>query len=740
MRDLKRNGLGWIRIMVTLMVLGYALRGLADKSVMGIQVVRMATVGTAVELGGLYLGERYDVVRVTGFATTNDFLGGRTFRWEANSMAATNPWTVFKVSGVETGRWVAADAKAFGIDGYAGLTAHFHAGQLPLPAGGALSFAGGEVKVADNSTNQIVIDLFQGKVHAFPRAIHDGGVCIGTLVARNGMIERFEPVFPFRVPSSAVERTKAMLRSGKGPVRIGLMGDSLLHASGIGISWHRLLFDAQYATNGLNVVNASLSTVGDHAVGGQTARHTLAMLGPAVEGTGEWMPGEAMTLKPEFLVNEESSPYPMEWGGSSLLKDFDLVIVGSIFNSGNNKLEFMESIVKRLRRAGVEVIVVTESSGPSTPLYLYDEGFGLKAVCEAHGAALCDTWCYMDEAVRQGQTPYITNNVHYVQAGYDLFASALRSVLCDFELADRLAGQTNWVPSTTLYTNGINCSEVSFSPVITTGKANQQSRFASAYNPAVVLNAKLHSQSVTVLASNEYAVFSHAHAREVDVLIEDDVGVAVVQLLGSEGDIPVRTIKTTGWGTYINLYECAKADTLAKMTNYANGNGLSQGLANLSVKIQCAQGTTRVVGVVFHTFLNRQVRETDLQLTGTWFAEPSGGVFQPEGVWTDAPGDTLQMAFEGTGCQLLLHGGVAAGLVEVQVDGEIVHSSLNLRDPNPAGTQYVLSVFEDAGGKPLAFGMHDVKVTLLGASDSAEEPGPGQHRLAWRTGYVFDQR
>ncbi len=735
-----QNNLGWQRIMLALMVFGCATRGWADPPVMGIQAIRLATAGTATELRGLYPGGLYDVVQVSGFAVTNDFLGRRTYRWEAGSTAATNQWNVFQVSGVVTGRWVATDTRAFGIDGYVGLTAHIQPGQLVLPTGGIWSFPGGLVTVADNATNQIVIDLFQGKAHSFLRAIHDGGIHIGSLVTRNGMIERFEPMMPIRLPASAVERTKARLRAGQGPVRIGLMGDSLLHASGIGISWQRLLFDPLYATNGLNVMNASITTVADHAVGGQTARHTLAMLGPAVEGAGDWMPGEAMTLLPEFLVNEESSPYPQGWGESCLLKDLDLVIVGSIFNTGNNKLEFMESIVKRLRRAGVEVIVVTESSGPSTPLYLYNEGYGLKAICEAHGATLCDTWCYLDEAVKQGQVPYIINSVHYVQAGYDLFASALRSVLCDYGLMDRLAGQTNWVPTTSLYTNWANCSEVSFNPVFTTGKTNQPSRFVDMYNPAVVLNAKLHSQSVTLLASNEYAVFSHAHAREVDLLIEDDAGQAVIELLGPDGDILVKTNKTTGSGTYINLYECAKADTLSKLTNSTHGNGLSHGLANLSVKVQCIQGTTRVVGAVFHTFLNRQMSEAELQLTGSWFVEPSGGVLQPEGVWTDAPGDVLQMVFEGTGCQILLNGGVAAGQVEVEVDGRIVHSNLDLRDPARTEAQYVLSLFEDADGQPLIYGSHVVKITLLGASDSGEQPAPGQHRLAWRTGYVFDQR
>lgn len=342
-----------------------------------------------------------------------------------NSVAAeTNPATGglgFRVgeSLAEIGTIVSATALTVSVSAFALNGFLFDGGAVTLPAEGVW---------------YVGVDLLSKVLIALPRLGHRGWIPVAKAVNDATHISDLIAIVP-AMPSCRIPRTIKKLKDGK-PVSVVVMGSSLTQG-GNATDWPGMLLRSDADLSKYRVPGVITATYA--GVGGAPNQYQLAMLGLASGHTAYGYPssGFPLTIYPKTPPN----------GRSNLFSGVDLVILGCLANGGDYRLECIEPIIRKLRSAGVEVIVTTDNpQGPSATYAtmanasLYVDGPEVMRIADLYGVELVDTAAYVFAAhLRYGSGIY-GDTIHMsgavpagrtapVSCGHEVWARAIRSVI-----------------------------------------------------------------------------------------------------------------------------------------------------------------------------------------------------------------------------------------------------------------------------------------------------------------------
>lgn len=299
---------------------------------------------------------------------------------------------------------------------------------------GVFSSAGGSIVLVANGTWFVGVDLFTGAVIALPRLGHRGWVPVAKVVTGTSSVTSIEQIAPV-LPVSRIPRTLKKILSGQA-ISVVVMGSSLTQG-GNTTDWPGMLFNVSSPLTAYRVPGTISAQY--RGVGGAPNQFQLSQLGFASAHTAYGYPGSGYP----FALTAKAPPN----GRSAMFSGVDLVVLGCLANGGDYRLECIEPIIRKLRQAGVEVIVTTDNPQGPTSAYstmatagLYVDGTEVMRIAELYGVELADTAAYVFEAhLRYGSGIY-GDTIHMSGAapagrtaapscGHEVWARAVRSLI-----------------------------------------------------------------------------------------------------------------------------------------------------------------------------------------------------------------------------------------------------------------------------------------------------------------------
>lgn len=619
-----------------------------------------------------------------------------------------------------------------------GLSVYFGKAKLRKTDGGYISFDGGIVNVPDNLTCEVMLDLFDNKLHALPRAIHRGAIHIATVVATNGKIVSVTQPNNFSVPKSRIEKTKRKLARANQKVKIALIGDSLTQGAGENPYWRFLLFSTANVSSGFNLSRLTDVQVDNYAVGSQTSRYEAAVVLGKSAGSNNSQSNNTSITYGEYTGTRYFSSPKISGVSPLLTGQYDLAIVSLGANGGSNMLAFTENIVKELRLLGTEVIVTSSNFGRDTPTSLYDETATMSTMADVWGCEFADTWSYVKEASWNGQTVHV-DSIHMSALGHLAWAEGIRSVLNDIKQEPERVELSNQSRIITELDSAIsskfpNAVDIVFNPFARTGTTNSGAVTTTTFNPAILFGGKDSSNYIQNLEVGQYVDFAHAHAHAVDILFDYSTAFTA-DILNQGGATVIKSIAFAGvHPSRIGLIEGVNIGT------YGDASVGKPGYRNGGLRIKCTSGTMKVVGVVFHKWKSKEIPFKDIEFIGSW-NEEAWTYSHPISKYTDTDTDWFTFDFVGTGAQLLFSNRDASGKIDVYLDGVKIYNQLDLYIG--AGT-YNKSVdifpFASVDQFDRGYGKHTVKVVFNGVNASAVASTTANRRVQLLAAYAFDAR
>lgn len=617
-----------------------------------------------------------------------------------------------------------------------GTLLHFGPGQLRKTDGTYLIFDGGSVKVPSNINCDIVLDLYDNKLHALPRSLHRGAVHIAHVETESGEVINVKQPDLFSIPTSRIEKTKRKIKRTGQIVRIGLIGDSLTQGAGELPYWRSLIFDPAQSAGGFNLSRLVDVTVDNYAVGSQTSRYGFAVSGRKVYTNNAQFDNTAVTLA-DYTSSNFYNPPRAALASPINTTQYDLAVVSFGANGGTNYLAYLENIIKELRLNGTEVIITSSNYGRDTPIFLYDDTNLMRQIADVWGCEFADTWSYVKEAEWNGDVVH-SDSIHMSAKGHKAWARSIRSVLNDIDQESEnlnASNETRFMTqlSSGLYTKFPNACEIVYDPFAKTSTTVSGTVTSSFFNPAILFGGKDSTNYIQNLEVGQHAQYGHAHAHAVDILF--DYSSAFTANITRNGDaIPVKTVSFSGThASRVGLIEVAElgvwGDATTGKPGYRNGG----------IKIACTSGLMKIVGVVFHTWKNNEIRLKDIDFTGSW-SEEAWIWNVPVTKYSDTDGDSLSFEFIGTGAQLLFSNRNSAGKIDVYLDGVKVIAGRDLYNASNGVASVDLFPFASQDRFNIGYGKHYVKVVLNGVNTGAVTPTATNRRLQFLGGYVFDSR
>lgn len=590
-------------------------------------------------------------------------------------------------------------------------------------AGTQFVFPGGTLTVPANSTHFLGFNLWDGSAVCLSRKLDSGVLWVGSVITdgRNVISVNSEDV---DLPASRVERLKAKLRNGR-TVRIIQIGDSLSSQRTADACGSRLLFDSTSTPATFQVNGVAGCTLFNHALGGTTPQMGEALAGVAVDNSrlGSLSTGAGMGLAlGPFLATQWAS------GARSRVSPLfargaDLLVIGYHNSQGGNKLSHIENLVRRATQAGMEVIVWATNSAAMTDLQ--SEGQQLASICDLYGAAFVDIWAHFKYRRDLGNDAELTtDSLHYSAAGYALWAKSFRGVV---NLLNQ-ESQASEVPNVRLLPDAsasvrprfAEVQEVAFVAGNTTGTQGSGAWTTVETHPGLLYGGRLTTNAVLALGAGQFGRFAHPLMTSLHLIVEADSAFSAIIRLGATDIKTVNYVPVGGAAGQPWIVEALSTDEVASLITsglYAYGKP-GGGIDSAGLFVLQSSGTVRLMGVMFGTLQGAEVNLlTDPFYSGTWV----NGAF-PIVRYSNTNLDFVQFSFVGRGCQIILHGGPSAGIVDITVDGLAWLTGVDLY--RAALNYYPLTIFPDydANGTPIANCSkteHTVRIALNGANGSA---------------------
>ncbi len=268
----------------------------------------------------------------------------------------------------------------------------------------AFSFAGVDfpatsIEALPDRVQYLVMNLKSRRLHTLARIMGEASLVLARVETDTEGVVDVIPC-PLSRPRTRIPEAAKKIRSGQA-VRVNAYGTSLVENGAGTDGWLRLLFDTGEEDTGLRVAGDVRLVC--HAVGGTNAHYTVALLGRTRAEAKE---------------------------ASSRRHACDLVIVGLLPNGGDNRLELFESVVRKFRGQGLEVVLLTDNAhrGEGRGDTLWADGEFVGAMAERYGCALADTAAYMEEAEQRGGAVY-ADTIHQSPLGHRAWAEAVSAVI-----------------------------------------------------------------------------------------------------------------------------------------------------------------------------------------------------------------------------------------------------------------------------------------------------------------------
>lgn len=552
-----------------------------------------------------------------------------------------------------------SDVANFSLSSKNGLTLTFSGGKLIGRNGSTFIYDGGSVTVPDDSTTYIYVDMVTKTLHAFDLNCHHGGIYLGQAVAENGIVT-FTKAKPVTLPVSYIERFKEKLLS-TGKVKVCIIGNSLSLQP-----WVDWLFNVENVDKGFNVPNVeNVLEYKNYAAGGQSARHSLMTVSNPIHAYGH-----DTAANTSFVIDSvyfrryapiQSRKFSDHWVKS---RGFDLAIISCGTNAGTDQLMYMETCIKELREAGMEVVIWTETPKTTNLNPIPTALEYLQRFAVTYGCALVDTFSYIKEAFLNGESIFL-DTTHPNEAGNAVYARAFRSLFNDILL---VPGSINSIKGRVYKPRTINVpyGEIQISPNKTTGT------WIAGFFPTTMYPGRMFAglpaeSCILKLTAGEYAKYAHTYFGSVDVIcdLSEDFNVTVTDIAGA---------------------------TIATLTNSAVSNeriGLKEvwnpvledkgDLKNTQLTFTVNSGTFKVCGVIFHTPNTEHIWwDKFTTKPGATTGFDTGKSSASSTFYVDAKDDFVNIDFEGIGCQVILANCTTAAIVDIYLDGELIEANFDL--------------------------------------------------------------
>ncbi len=608
-------------------------------------------------------------------------------------------------------------------------------------SGLAVDIATDTITATASSTHYLVLDLATLDLKLLDRQYHNGCLILSEVVTDGSSVTSIENLFSREAPKSRIHRTLNRLANSRnaGDVRIAIVGDSLLEPAGTGTGWDDLLFNATYVADGYNVPNLGNITVDNFAVGGSTSHYSSILAGEShymAAGGANWQ-----DTVMAFANNENSRrffPPKSDVGVSPLLTDpYDLIIIGMGSNSGTLDLMLQENLIVNLRKAGSEVIIVTQNYRTDNATFLETRGDDLKKIADATGSALVDTWMYVLEDDRSGLTVH-SDVIHMAADGHKAWAKALSGVLNPaLELESEKIADVSYVigldsGDAREWDMHPNYSSIQFSPYDTDGTVDQTTTATVANkNPAILFGGKTSSTAVTTVANTKFASFGHPWATSFDLLVDGSSDFTADIKIQSQGSTIGTATLSGGTSGRAEIVEGVGATTYSDIA--------AEFRRNRSIQIVVTSGTMKIIGVIFRCDKITELDiDADVKTNGT-FSSEVWAYANPHSVYSDTDLDSISFDYFGSDAVVYLSQRSAAGKVDIYLDGKIIYTALDLYTTGTFLKPIHIPATPDFDYHKNRPAKHSVQVRLNGTNASVIPPVASNRRLGLVAVHVFDK-
>ena len=617
------------------------------------------------------------------------------------------------------------------------------AGKLLFADGQTLTVPAATVEVFDERTNYIGVRMQYGTVHALRKRGDCGTVWIGEVICAAGSITSIVQYPAPIYPPGRVERFKRAMQHASNGLKVVTIGNSLWDGS-YGASWTAFgaVFDSAETPTTYQIPNCSAINWKQYQYGGQKSSDGLM-----------WLSGRGVTTQvlqnahsasvvfgPDYLQrNTVSGGYHLEAPGGM---GADLVVIGDELNGGRDNLSFLESMVREARSRGSEVILLTDNDKEDGSGTIWSNYATMAAICDAYGAALCDTASYLDEIEQQGTDAHIDNN-HPNATGVASHAKTIRNLLSDYPLRPsanseqpktRIAAWDTAADYASLYFG--RRADFVCVPSSTTGTfvATDILSNSTYYTkiPSVVLGQKTVGDCTLELDAGEYAFYSHPFASRIDVIWETS-NPSWTTYQQTPAGVTLKTHAPSADSAAVKLQEATTASEIDNYTDPTGSETTASPLRNVTVKFTGATGTTKLLGVVFWTVPYDEIPESNRRYGGLWSVETQNSGAIPAAPYTDTVGSTVEFEFVGTAACVVLAAHNAAGKVDAWVDDVQVHSAHDLYTSQSGVYSRSLMLFParakwTTGDPSVGYGRHTARIKYASTNGSAGSVSAGSKR------------
>ena len=310
--------------------------------------------------------------------------------------------------------------------------------------------AAGDITLPPSGTWFVGFDLFTKEIISLPRLGHSGWIPLAKCATDATSVVSVEKTTPL-MPECRLPKTLAKIASGE-VLSVVIIGSSLAEENGDD-SWPGMVFsDTSGAIDyrlGANITRVNA------ALGGAPSMYGLAQTGffGSHTATDYTVSGHPSGITTKTQMNGESAL----WDG------VDLVVMTSLANGGERRLDCIEPTIRNLRKMGIEVLLTSDNPGDfpytideGTTSQKHVDGYHLIDLVDRYGLQFADTSSYViDAALRYPDVDIYTDTVHMQtglpsgrvgepSCGHEVWARAIRSTIpVDSILADNYTFDTD---------------------------------------------------------------------------------------------------------------------------------------------------------------------------------------------------------------------------------------------------------------------------------------------------------
>lgn len=637
-----------------------------------------------------------------------------------------------------------------------GLILSVAAGNLTDGDGNPIPVAAGTVRLRPSVTNIVVVDLHDLSLHAFTRAWHVGGVAIGTVITSSTNVTSITQPRSFALRENPLMPVLAKIRGGA-PWTCIRVGDSINGGAGTSPYWYSRSFDTAQSSGGYNVTNIanatfrSLSFPGSSAIGGKLLTAQLGTQPGYTPGFGFDHVDQTVWRFP-WINSQLSSP---ETGiGPHLLNVVapDVVVIAFGTNHEVRNMRWLSEQIAYWVDAGSAVVLLTcnrrYDGGSSATI----DDARWQTIAQAHGAVLCDTAEFVEEAYRNylsgaGSTPYV-DGVHHDTGGSIAWARAVSGIFRGYTFPYSSPAAAN--RRQTLTSSDIRPASGGYLQLVNNQSSGTSTVLSTQYGNNIRYNLAGTSwnSGITSVPTNAYVVASHPFmSGSLWAITENQGGDPYSFSFAQQGSTTITTGTDSGLSVWHHFTEIATDAQIQAFQSSQYTTPRTKGLpVSIGGRFGVTAGTAKLVGFYYET---PRIRPIDIPFDayhGSWFVDDGDYNLTtgsgPVVMTSNTTGDFVE--FTTPPCDMVsvvLRGGQSAGQYDVSIDGITAYTALEgYRGVGSTGLVLPITLAPGiwptaAGASGAASGIdglrkpHTVRIKLSGVNGSAAAVATGAGRL-----------